>query len=212
MDIEEVEEKTILTYLQNRGIDFSKFNIIFFGTIGRQFDFDTIIETAKILTDNDIQFILCGNGNSLEELQNKSKGISNIIYPGWVTQKEITVLMKYSKIALAPYINKVNFLSNLTNKTIEYMAGGLPILSNINGITGEIIKKNRSGFVYNGSSILLKKYIMKLKNDEKLRIKMGENSFNIFVQNFESKKVYGELSNYLESIVEDYIKDKNVKL
>lgn len=212
MDIEEVEEKTILTNLQNRGIDFSKFNIIFFGTIGRQFNFDAILKTAKILTDNDIQFILCGNGNSLEELKNKSNDLDNIIYPGWVTQKQIVVLMKYSKLAIAPYHNKKDFLSSISNKTIEYMAGGLPILSNIDGITGEIINKNKSGLVYNGSSELLENLIMKLKNDEKLRLEMGKNSFEVFTKNFESEKVYSELSNYLENIVEIYKKDKNVKL
>jgi glycosyltransferase involved in cell wall biosynthesis len=201
VNLNKKKEKIIL---KNLNINFDKFTICYFGTIGKQFDFQPLIEVAK--KQNDIQFIICGNGNEFESLKIKTKNLKNFILPGWVTQDEIWTIMKHSKVAIAPYIYKENFLKNLTNKPIEYLAGGLPILSSIDGVLGNILKDNQCGFVYDNSDDLYK-YIIKLKDEHSLRKNMSNNAKKLFEERFSANKVYGEMIEYLENIVKNCKKD-----
>lgn len=57
--------------------DESKFNICFFGTMGNQFDFDLLAEVAKKIQDDDIEFIMCGDGPELENIKEKFKEVKN---------------------------------------------------------------------------------------------------------------------------------------
>jgi glycosyltransferase involved in cell wall biosynthesis len=202
--LDKEDEKKILKKLN---IDFNKFSICYFGTIGKQFDFSHMVKVAREVRD--IQFIVCGNGVELENLKKETSDLENIILPGWVNQNEIWTIMKYSKAALAPYIHKENFLLNLTNKPIEYLAGGLPILSSIDGVLGSLITKNNCGFIYKNSDEL-KNQILELKDNTNLQNTMSKNAKELFEKNFSAKKVYGNMINYLEMVVKKYKKDKNV--
>lgn len=197
-------EKKSLEKFNKLGINFDKFTICYFGTIGKQFDFNPLIEVAK--QQKDVQFIVCGNGDEFESLKNKTKNLDNFVLPGWVNQDEIWTIMKYSKVSIAPYVYKENFLKNLTNKPIEYLAGEKPILSSIDGVLGKIINENKCGVVYKNSQEL-NEYINKLKYDENLLQKMSKNAKKLFEEKFSAEKVYGEMIKYLENIVKQ--KGKN---
>jgi glycosyltransferase involved in cell wall biosynthesis len=205
--LQEKHEKQAINKFKNVGVDFEKFTICYFGTIGKQFDFSHMIHVAQEVTD--IQFVICGNGTEMENLKKETSDLENIILPGWVNQNEIWTLMKYSKAALAPYIHKENFLLNLTNKPIEYLAGGLPILSSINGVLGSLITKNNCGFIYKNSDEL-KNQILELKNNTNVQNTMSKNAKELFEKNFSAKEVYGKMINYLEIVAKKYQKDKNV--
>jgi glycosyltransferase involved in cell wall biosynthesis len=198
--------------LQKLGLNKDDFNICYFGTIGKQFDFNPVINVAKQLqqSNKNIKFIICGIGDNLDELKNNAKGLDNIIFMGWINQNNIWTIMKYSALAFAPYINKKDFLASIPNKAIEYLAGGLPILSSIEGVLGEILKDNKCGFVYDNSDDLYE-YIIKLKNDNILREKMSKNALFLFNQNFSADNVYSEMIEHLVDIVKKY-KEKNETL
>ena len=105
------------------------FNAVFFGSIGRQFDLNTIIEAARRIesTDRRIRFVICGDGDFLERYKSLASGLHNIVFPGWVGGAEISVLMRRAAIGLAPYRESLNFTMNIANKPAEYFSGGLPI-------------------------------------------------------------------------------------
>lgn len=201
INLKEDSEKKALDKFRDLRIKFNKFTICYFGTIGKQFDFEPLIKVARNI--DDIQFIICGNGSELKSLKNQTKGLKNFILPGWINQNEIWTLMKYSNCAIAPYIRKNNFLLNLTNKPIEYLAGGLPILSSIDGVLGELITKNKCGFIYNNAN-KLQSYILKLKYDIDLQKTMSLNAKKIFDTKFSVKKVYSEMIVYLENIAKNF--------
>jgi len=203
-NLSKIKEEKSLKSLKDRGVNFNKFTICYFGTIGKQFDFEPLIEVAREVKD--IQFLIFGNGNEFNSLKEKTKNLDNFKIPGWVNQDEIWSIMKYSQVAIAPYINKKDFLNSISNKSIEYLAGGLPILSSIEGVLGELITKNKCGFVYKNSSDLKEKIFL-LKNNQELLEQMSKNAKKLFDEKFSADKVYSDMIEYLENIVKEY---KNV--
>ena len=86
-----------------QGIDKDAFICCFFGTIGRFFNLDVVIEAAKVLSNEiRIQFVLCGDGSKLEYYKNKAQGADFILFPGWVDAPNIAALMEIADIGLAP--------------------------------------------------------------------------------------------------------------
>lgn len=205
---EEIEIKS-KNRLEEGGIDFNKFIVCYFGTIGKQFDFKPVIECAKKLNNEHIQIAICGKGDYLEELKSITNDVGNIVFPGWINQSDIWTLMKYSKVALAPYKNSKDFLSSLSNKSIEYLGGGLPILSSIEGVLGQLITKNRCGFVYGNSSNKLADYILLFKSNRELYGKMSKNALELFYKNYSANKVYNDMIEYLETICKNKEKNEN---
>lgn len=202
--VSEYDKVKVLENLKSKGIIFDyHFTICFFGTIGKQFVFEPIIKAANELKGENVQFIICGVGDHLDDLRKQAEGLK-IITPGWLDKKELTVTMEFSHIGLSPYVKNDNFLSNFTNKNIEYLAGKLPVLTSISGVSGKVFEKYDCGFVYNQSAKILKEKILLLKENPEIRDKMSGNAFSLFKEKFLADKVYGDMMLYLEKIKNQY--------
>ncbi|EJR93391.1 hypothetical protein IKE_05882 [Bacillus cereus VD196] len=181
-----------------------KFIICFFGNFGRQFDFDTVIEAAKILnkTHPDIRFVLCGSGDNHLKYKQKAKDCPNIIFPGWINSSNIRALMNISKLGLAPYKNTVNFKLNLPNKPIEYMSAGLPILSSIDGYLKTILQDYNAGVTYEDKDPeSLAHHISNLYKETATLEQMSKNIRKLFNSHYSSEKIYGEYVTYIEELI-----------
>ena len=67
-----------------------KFNIVFIGNISKVLEFEDLCYSAKsLLNYKDIQFVICGSGDDLEEAKKLSENLKNIIFTNWINQKEI---------------------------------------------------------------------------------------------------------------------------
>jgi len=141
--------------LANLGLDPSRHLIIaFFGTFGRQFDIDTVIEAMKALqaTKNgdadQVRFVLCGAGDNLDRFRHRAAGITQILFPGWLNGAQMRAIMANANLGLAPYFSNRNFIGNMPNKPIEYMSAGLPILTCLNGLLADTVRREKIGLVY----------------------------------------------------------------
>ena len=125
--------------------------ICFFGTFGKQFDLMTVINAFKILKEksfNDVELILCGSGDKELALKKAAKDLENVIFPGYLDQNEIIGLMHKCNVGICPYVLNEAFLSSIPGKSIEYMYGGLEILTNLRGgKLGNFLNKNNFGFL-----------------------------------------------------------------
>ncbi|MDR2169845.1 MAG: glycosyltransferase family 4 protein [Planctomycetaceae bacterium] len=200
-----VSEKNEIDYFwKSEGVkpEIYRYIITYIGTIGQNFQEEIVVQSAKnVLKKYNTLFVFCGGGDRLEELRLKYKENPNIIFPGWVNAKQIWHLMSYTTIALASYKDSENYRSSLTNKTIEYMAGGLPILFSIDdGYVADLIRDNEVGLTYGGSSERLADAINLLLNNEPYRNKLAQNSRRLFEQQFKADQVYNDFVSYLEKI------------
>jgi glycosyltransferase involved in cell wall biosynthesis len=94
------------------GADPGEFLVCFFGTIGRQFDLETVIMAARRLEGGPrrFRFVLCGSGDMLPHYRKLAGDITSVVFPGWVGAAEIWTLMRIARAGLAPYHNSIDFL------------------------------------------------------------------------------------------------------
>jgi glycosyltransferase involved in cell wall biosynthesis len=178
-----------------------KLNSTVFNTIHHVIGAAKIIETRFPL----LKIVICGDGSHKDKIKILSDNCSNIITPGRVDSNILSALKSVSIASLLPIERRVDYQNSLSNKFFEYIADGLPILSHLDGVPGEVIKKYKIGYVYS-DEIELSSYIEKLLLDPVLRLSMSENAINLFKDKFDGNKVYKDFSKHLEMVFKDYNK------
>ena len=184
------------------GIDKSKFNISFLATINNQFDYEKIAQLARNLEkkDKDIIINICGDGPQMNELKNQIKGLNNIKLHGWIGKDELSYILKNSQIGLAPYKNTFDFQMSVSNKFAEYIAYNLPIALTSGGYMKSLLGEYNCG-ISTPDMDKMCDYIVELKNDRKKYDLISDNAKKLYEENFQAKKIYKNLVDYLEEIV-----------
>lgn len=177
---------------------------VFFGSFGRQVDLVPVLMVARHLRGTGIRFVLCGTGERLAECRHLAEGLDNVILPGWVDAPRIRALMDMADVGLAPYFSRDDFLASYPNKVLEYLSGGLPVLSAISGLVGELIETEGCGLVYGGDSPAerLASLLDELKHNPDRLVKMSENARRLFAERFSAEMVYAGMTDYLAQVVQ----------
>jgi glycosyltransferase involved in cell wall biosynthesis len=181
------------------------FTICFFGTMGRVLDVKTIIEAARILhfRGANVRFVLCGTGENLETYKKDAADLNNVIFPGWVGQAEIHVLMGLSDAGIDPLPDTEDFLKTINNKAVEYLSAGLPILvSPDKGVLHRLVRENDCGLSYGHKDAYgLGQAVEKMMVCPARLQAMAANSASLFATVFSPGIVYGGILDHLESLV-----------
>jgi glycosyltransferase involved in cell wall biosynthesis len=181
----------------------NEFIACFFGTIGHQFELDTVIHSARKLAEQSraIRFVLCGRGDNLTFYQDLARGCNNIIFPGWVGAAEIWTLMRMSSLGLAPYRSRKDFCASLPNKSIEYLSAGLPIVSSLQGTLENLLSNYNCGITYaNNDPDSLASILIELYDcPEQLQI-LSQNASTLYKGMFVAEKVYENMIDYLKLV------------
>ena len=187
------------TWFDSLKLNKTAFRVCFFGTIGRFFDLDLVIDTASKLQSFNIDFLIAGCGDKLEYYQKKSNGLKNIRFVGWVDAKKIQVIMKNSHVGLAPYVLTTDFA--MPNKIFEYFSGGLPVVSSIQKELPKILNEYNCGITYSGKcSEELKELLMELSlNPEKVN-SMKIDAALLFNKKYRMEKTFSDAMSHIESL------------
>jgi glycosyltransferase involved in cell wall biosynthesis len=180
------------------GVDQDRPSVFFVGAFNRNFDFKSVYEAAK--TTKNCQFILCGEGPTLNEVKDLMVELPNVFFPGWIDKIKLEALGKMSIACLAPYKNSFDFILSIPNKIVDALSLSLPILSPLKGEVAKLIEENEVGFTYN-DDFLLADFINTLIKDMKLQKKMSSNSKKLYELEFEFDMVYDQLVFHLENMV-----------
>ena len=183
----------------------NEFIACFFGILGRHYEMDVVIKAARKLnyTRRKIKFVLCGTSDNLEKYIKMAEGCTNIYFPGWVGEAEIYSLMKMSSVGLAPYKTSITLVKNLTNKPIQYMSAGLPIISSLEGVLENILSQYKCGVTYSHGDIDALVNILTDLHDNPQQIgTMSINALSLFKNKYSAEKVYSEMVEYIEKIYE----------
>lgn len=185
----------------SRGIDPYAFVCCFFGTLGNFFAIETVIEAARVLSrEFPIQIVLCGDGSRLDKYRKMSAGLDAVLFPGWVDAAKIAGLMALSRVGLAPYA--ANTKMSLPNKPFEYFAGGLPVVSSIQGELKSVLAQYNCGRTYHADSVKeLCAVIRELNASEVLRKTMGRNARLLLEEQYSIEKIAGDFEQYLSNLI-----------
>jgi len=175
--------------------------ICYFGGIG-QVDMDGVIEAARRLQHKrDVQFVLCGSGDRLDYYRKAAQDCNNVVFPGWVQAPHIWTLMQRCSLGLAPYWNTPDLQVSIPNKAIEYMAGGLPVLTSLKqGVLHDLLADQDCGMCYDGDAHKLEEIICHLCDSPERREEMSRKALRLYEARFTASKVYDEMAEYLRGI------------
>ena len=190
---------------QQRGVDAKRFVVCFFGAMGRQFDFDTVLRAATLLEQQCPQalIVLCGQGQALMHLQTEAAMRSNLVVPGWLGQADLQSLMHISAMGLAPYINDYSFTLSVPNKIIEYLSGGLPVLSCLQGHAQALLDAHDCGLTYQEHQPQsLADGVIMLFKDAALQARLRRNGRELYQTRFTADKVYGDMLDHLAAVAQ----------
>lgn len=187
-----------------RGIDPRRvLRCCYFGTLGNSSGVETLIAVARRLChagDADIQFIVCGKGPREKRLRSLASDLPNVRFLGWVTAPDIAVLSQWSDVGLSLYQGDV--LQSLPNKPIEYLAGGLPVLSTLSGELAELLDAHGCGRTCDpGDVAAMAQTLRAWKADPQGRARMSRNALTLFRRQFDADEVYGAMVALLEEVV-----------
>ena len=183
--------------------DTNKNRFCFIGSFMTVFDFSSVKTAAKIFHDKGINctFVICGDGGSFQEIKNNFKDLPNVIFPGWIDRPKIQFLSMCCSGTIIPYKNIENYILNTPNKVIDALALGLPILTTLSGVVGDMVKEEKVGFSCNTDTKLnMHEAMNTLLENPDLVAEMSIRGKLLYEKKFSYKKVYDDLASNLETI------------
>jgi len=161
--------------------------VVYCGHLYEEKGIEHILLTAKMLSKENILFVLVGGfSKDINKWKKycKKELIGNVFFVGFVNNSEVPKYLKAADVLMMPYNTKVNFEVMDVNTTspmklFEYMASNRPIISTNIPAISKIIEHNKSGMLAEPSNInKLSKYVLELiKNKEKSE-KLSMNALN----------------------------------
>lgn len=182
-DIPRSENKLFAMY----GLDPSKFYVTYNGNIGLTQNMDMLLEVAKALVANeDIQFVLVGNGAYLEQVKQiiKDRNVCNVTLLPFQPYEDISHVFSLGDVSLV--ISKPGVGANsVPSKTWSIMSASRPVLANFDeNELKTIIEDNNCGiFTKAGDKVAFTDAILKLYNDRDLCKELGRNGRRFVMEN-----------------------------
>ncbi len=181
------------------------FTVCYFGGLSRQLDLMHAIEAARLLASRDIpvRFVICGDGERLEEYRRAAAGLAGVVLPGWVDRAAIYSLMRRSHCGLDPLPGRYDFLATVNNKAIEYMSAGLPVVSSPRrGVLYELLERRHCGSSYEERDAAgLADLIGDLSGSPMRMAQMRLASAALFREEFMADTVCASMESHFERIV-----------
>lgn len=172
------------------GVHFPKgFNVLYAGNIGVAQDFDSVFESMKILRDEDINWLIVGDGRDRENLIEKVKNEkldSKVVFFGNRPLIQIPYFYSNADALFLSLKDEEVFHHTVPAKLQTYMTSGKPILAMLTGEGSKIIDKSKCGFaVKSGDHLGFSEIILKAKNLKMSELKeMGENGRKFYTENY----------------------------
>lgn len=186
-------------------LDDGIFTVCYFGVFSKKCDLACAIDAAGILEHGglSLRLVLCGTGDDEEKLRQRATGIKSVYFPGWVGGVQIQALMARSHAGLAPYRNKTGFVGNLPNKPIEYLAGGLPVVSCLSGEEMDLLYREGCAVPYReADAVALATVLLGLAEHPEEQARKRIAARKVFAQRFSTDGVYGPMAAWLEQVAE----------
>jgi glycosyltransferase involved in cell wall biosynthesis len=156
------------------------FKLVYTGGIRRDRALESVAEAIREL--NSIDFVIAGPIIDKKVLL-KLQELPNVKYQGLLSPIKALTLEASSDVLVALYSPEILWNSiTLPNKLFEAMMCGIPIITNV---APEIVNETACGIMVEYDNVdQIKETIIKLRDDPKLRKRLGENGRNAFLQKY----------------------------
>lgn len=113
--------------------------ILYTGTLHRKFGVLHLVEAFEKIPDSNVHLVICGIGDSEEEILQAAKRDDRIDFKGQMRRDEVLSLQKKATVLVNPRLNNEEFTKySFPSKTMEYLASGTPVVAyKLDGIPDE---------------------------------------------------------------------------
>ena len=187
-----IKEYKPLKYYHRNFNKKSNFVIGAMGRLVKKKGFEFLIKTCKEI-DN-LELVIAGDGNELNNLKKISYNYKNIKLIGWVKNKD-TFFKNIDVFCSSSFIEPFGLV------IIEAMARGIPVISTKCNGPLDIIKNNKNGMLIEiNDKLELKNAIIKFKDNKVLRKKIGLNGYNTYKEKFTFSEYKKNIKSLLKQI------------
>lgn len=193
---------------KKKGLDRTTWNICFIGSLRNSgLDLKTVILAVKELHKkySNIRLGIAGEGDSRSELETLAGGSDAVVFLGWQNETGMNTLMSISQCGAYCIENTEDFINTFSNKAIQYLSLGVPILNSLRGYAKTLISENGVGLTYKEKDVhdCLQK-IETLYLDDKMREEMSNKALKLFAEKFDSEVVNQKIEKYFYKVIEEY--------
>ncbi len=179
------------------------YRAIYAGNIGIAQGMEIVIEAAKLMRQEHIEFILLGSGPAiphLKELVAKDK-LTNVRFLPHVPREEVGAILFQADLGLLP-LKDISVLSGaLPTKMFAYMAYELPVVASLKGEAAEEINKAEAGIIVPpGDAAGLVHAIRSLMADVNLAKRMGSKGREYVLQNYQRDVLADKIVDKVETL------------
>lgn len=190
----EVLDNSIIVKENKNKKDYSAKKILFLGRVGRRKGVYDILQVASKIINKypDVEFIIAGDGDvdKVKKICIDRQIDKNIRITGWTSGSDKIKLLNEATVYLLPSYNE-----GMPISILEAMSYNLPIIStNVGGIP-QLISNNLEGFIFEAGDLeKLYELLDKILENEELRERLGNGSFNKVNKKFNLEKNILKLS------------------
>jgi len=182
-----------------------RFVVTYVGAHGVANHLQQILETAKLLRDTNVLFVLIGNGMEKGRLIAKATAmkLSNVLFLDPVPKAEVFKYIAASDMGTSVLKNVETFKTVYSNKTFDYMACKRPILMAIDGVSRALVENAKAGvFVKPEDPADFATKIKIYLKDHKRIIEEGENGYRYAKQHFDRTVLANQYIGHLKALVD----------
>lgn len=175
---------------------------IYAGTLGNQYDIDTILRAANQLKSQapKIKILIAGDGPARQHVSGSimEHQLTNVAYLGVLSPEDLWAYYQLCDIGLCPY--KEGSTVAMPTKVYDYLAAGLPIVNSLEGEMAQFVRDQQVGLQYvSGDAQSLADALKKLTDETNLRHLLAQNSWEAAMQ-FDREIQYTKLLDVVDRV------------
>ncbi|MET3615046.1 glycosyltransferase involved in cell wall biosynthesis [Rhizobium aquaticum] len=174
--------------------------LCFIGTLSHRSNLEIVVDAMRLLSGRNVKAHLdiCGTGEASDSLKARASGLTNVTFHGWLSASELSDIMKASDLGVLPY-DRPDFHLSIPNKFVEYLAGGLGVLSCTEGEVHRLIDERDCGVWVEPSATNIAAVVSQVGTERLTGIR--RNAAELFANTFEEDRVFQRALNGLENLV-----------
>lgn len=170
----------------------NKFVIMYTGNLGETAEFDTLLNTAKIMNNDDIKFVIIGDGRKKRDIEKtiNEKQLNNVILLGYQPEDEYYAILNSADALFVSLRKELKGIS-VPSKTYTYLSVGKPIIAVVpKGSEVELsIKEDKYGIYNEYDPYKLKEQIIELYRNKDKYNELCENAKAAFTKKYDLKLI-----------------------